>query len=565
MLSLFSVCFSRLTSAFVCVRRLVEFLDVMEEGDAMLALRETDITDATTHLEIEPLTILGIVAGLIPYPHHNQSPRNTYQCAMGKQSMGAIASNQFLRMDTMMYLLLYPQQPLVTSKTMHLINFDKLPAGHNTIIAVMSFTGYDIEDAIILNQASVDRGFGRCIYTRTHCNTLKQYPNGARDELVAQPPFTKEQVDEMAPGQRQKLARKHGLDDDGIVRPGSLLKPKDAYLERRKPQMSEADAPNQPVGDDGKRGNTSVSQYKSPVEGAVDQVVLTNNDEGEVVIKVRFRNTRIPEIGDKFSSRHGQKGVVGLIVPQEDMPFTDLGIVPDLVMNPHGFPSRMTVGKMLELLGSKAGVLEGQVRDGTAFGGDKIEDLSRTLLQNGFHYRGKDYVTSGITGEPLTSYIFFGPVYYQKLKHMVYQKVHARSKGPIALLTRQPTEGRARDGGLRLGEMERDCLIAYGASSLLLERLMISSDGFMAFVCQQCGLLAYNRFTKRKTKGDDGELDDKQQQQQQRGKDSKETRYCSYCDTGNYVVSLTMPYACKLLLQELTAMGVQPSLRLTDL
>jgi DNA-directed RNA polymerase III subunit RPC2 len=425
----------------------------------MLALYEKNITPETTHLEIEPLTILGIVAGLIPYPHHNQSPRNTYQCAMGKQSMGAMASNQFLRMDTMMYLLVYPQKPLVTSKTMGLVNFASLPAGHNTVIAVMSFTGYDIEDAIILNQASVDRGFGRCIYTRTNSNTLKHYPNGSRDELSNQKDASAAaaglNVDPESALNKSKRERKRGLDEDGIVMPGSRLRPKDVFLERRRPPQSVDGTAEE----DTTKWRVHSSSYKSPVEGVADQVVLTNNDEGEVTIKVRFRNTRIPEIGDKFSSRHGQKGVIGLLVPQADMPFTDEGIVPDLVMNPHGFPSRMTVGKMLELIGSKAAVMDGKIRDGTAFGGDPLKGLSDVLLQHGFNYRGKDYVTSGITGEPLTSYIFFGPVYYQKLKHMVYQKVHARSKGPIALLTRQPTEGRARDGGLRLGEMERVCLL----------------------------------------------------------------------------------------------------------
>ena len=223
-----------------------------------------------------------------------------------------------------------------------------------------------------------------------------------------------------------------------------------------------------------------------------EKVLVTSNSEESYLIKILLRDTRCPEIGDKFSSRHGQKGVCGLIVQQEDMPFSDLGICPDIIMNPHGFPSRMTVGKLIELLAGKAGVLDGQFHYGTAFGGDKVADVSADLIRNGFNYAGKDYVTSGITGEPLQAYIYFGPVYYQKLKHMVLDKMHARSRGPRAVLTRQPTEGRSRDGGLRLGEMERDCLIGYGASLLLLERLMISSDIFEVDVCGQCGLLGYS-------------------------------------------------------------------------
>jgi DNA-directed RNA polymerase III subunit RPC2 len=190
------------------------------------------------------------------------------------------------------------------------------------------------------------------------------------------------------------------------------------------------------------------------------------------------RHTRRPELGDKFSSRHGQNGVVGTIISQEDFPFSGMGVCPDLIMNPHGFPLRMTVGKMIELLGGKAGCLSSNFHYGTAFGGTKVEHCGKLLVERGFAYGGKDYITSGITGEPLAAYIFMGPIYYQKLKHMVLDKMHERAKGPRMLLTRQPTEGRSRDGGLRLGEMEHDCLIAYDASNLILERLMISSDCF---------------------------------------------------------------------------------------
>ena len=224
----------------------------------------------------------------------------------------------------------------------------------------------------------------------------------------------------------------------------------------------------------------------------IEKVMLTSNHEDMFIVKLLTRQTRRPEIGDKFSSRHGQKGVCGLIVQQEDMPFNDLGMCPDIIMNPHGYPSRMTIGKLIELLGGKAGVLEGKFHYGTAFGGDKIVDLSKVLIDKGFNYLGKDILTSGLTGEPLQSYIFFGPIFYQKLKHMVQDKMHARARGPRSALTRQPTEGRSKDGGLRLGEMERDCLIGYGASMLILERLMISSDQFQVDVCNQCGLFGYN-------------------------------------------------------------------------
>ena len=461
---------------------LVEYLDVNEENDCNIALYEKDIDSHTTHLEIEPFTILGVCAGLVPYPHHNQSPRNTYQCAMGKQAMGSIAYNQRNRIDTLLYSLVYPQAPLVKSKTIDLIQFDKLPAGQNASIAVMSFSGYDIEDALILNKASLDRGFGRCLVYRKQNCSLKRYANGTFDRI-------------MGPDKDSKTGkpvwRHEVLDQDGIVAPGERVANKQVLVNKSMPVITQT--LQQPaVSQSDKNYKDTPISYKGAGHCYVEKVLVTSTPEESYLIKMLLRTTRRPEIGDKFSSRHGQKGVCGLIVNQADMPFNDQGICPDIVMNPHGFPSRMTVGKLIELLSGKAGVLEGRFGYGTAFGGDKVADVSEDLVKHGFNYAGKDYLTSGITGEPLSVYVFFGPVYYQKLKHMVLDKMHARSKGPRAVLTRQPTEGRARDGGLRLGEMERDCLIGYGASMLLLERLMVSSDSFEVDVCGKCGLLGYS-------------------------------------------------------------------------
>jgi DNA-directed RNA polymerase III subunit RPC2 len=273
--------------------------------------------------------------------------------------------------------------------------------------------------------------------------------------------------------------------------------------------------------------------HKYPEYSYVDKVMFTQGDNEQLIVKVQTRQTRRPELGDKFSSRHGQKGVVGIIVSQEDMPFADTGVTPDIIMNPHGFPSRMTVGKMLELLSGKAGVLNGTLEYGTAFGGSKVDDMGQILIDKGFSYSGKDFVTSGITGESLPAYIFFGPIYYQKLKHMVQDKMHSRSRGPRAILTRQPTEGRSRDGGLRLGEMERDCLIAYGASQLLLERLMLSSDAHEVDICEVCGLMGYQG-------------------------------WCQTCKSTRGVTRMTMPYAAKLLVQELLSMNVLVRLKLED-
>jgi DNA-directed RNA polymerase III subunit RPC2 len=265
----------------------------------------------------------------------------------------------------------------------------------------------------------------------------------------------------------------------------------------------------------------------------VDRVMLSGNKNDRQLVKIRVRSTRRPELGDKFSSRHGQKGVIGRIVPQEDLPFTDMGVCPDIIMNPHGFPSRMTVGKMIELMAGKAGVLEGRMGDGTAFKGDSVAECSVALVKHGFNYLGKDIMFSGLTGEPLKSYVFVGPIYYQKLKHMVIDKMHARARGPRQVLTRQPTEGRSREGGLRLGEMERDCLIGYGASMLLNERLMTSSDCFQVHVCETCGLLG-------------------------------RPAWCRNCHNGEKLRQIEIPYACKLLFQELQSMNIVARLRLED-
>ncbi|KAI5171457.1 DNA-directed RNA polymerase III subunit RPC2 [Pancytospora epiphaga] len=464
----------------------IEYLDAQEENDCRLAFLPTDITEETTHLEISEFTILGYVAGLVPFPHHNQSPRNTYQCAMGKQAIGHIATNVKKRFDSMILQLNYTQRPLAASKTLDIVKYNQIPSGINAMVAVMSYSGYDIEDALILNQGAVDRGLGRVEVYKPNTISLKKYASGQSETLIATE------------------------STDGIVSPGKLVTEGTILVNKMSPVT-----------------NTLSSVKHHGLPAFVEKVMITRN-ENEPLIKIVTRETRIPEIGDKFSSRHGQKGVVGLIVPERDMPFNEHGLSPDIIMNPHGFPSRMTVGKMIELVSGKAALLEGVPADATAFKKNEIESICETLTKNGYSYSGKDMFTSGTTGEPLEAYIFYGPVFYQRLKHMVADKMHCRARGPRAILTRQPTEGRSRDGGLRLGEMERDCLIGYGASSLLNERLMLSADLFKAFVCPECGVICH--------KG-----------------------HCMLCRR-NKPVSVQMPYACKLLFQELMSMNILPRL-----
>lgn len=502
---------------------LVEYVDVNEENDSNIALYENEINETTTHLEIEPFTILGAVAGIIPYPHHNQSPRNTYQCAMGKQAIGVIAYNQFSRIDTLLYLMVYPQQPMVKTRTIELIKYDRLPAGQNAVVAVMSYSGYDIEDALVLNKASCDRGFGRCQVLRKYSTQLRKYANRSSDRIGNRI------MDDKDPS---KPITKHAiLGTDGLAMVGEKLSMGEVYLAKEVPLNTSSAGIGSDYGTN--EHKPAPMTYRLPDPCYIDKIMVSQTENDSTVIKVQTRQTRRPELGDKFSSRHGQKGVVGIIVNEEDMPFADSGISPDIIMNPHGFPSRMTVGKMLELVSGKAGVLNGSLEYGTAFGGSNVDVMGRLLIKHGFSYSGKDFVTSGLTGEPLPAYVFFGPIYYQKLKHMVQDKMHSRSRGPRAILTRQPTEGRSRDGGLRLGEMERDCLIAYGASQLLLERLMLSSDAHEVDVCEACGLMGYQG-------------------------------WCQTCKSTRGVARMTIPYAAKLLVQELLSMNVLVRLKLED-
>ena len=528
----------------------VEYIDVNEENNCLIAVTERDLDVARkqglenrrmayTHLEVDPLTLLGVVAGLIPFPHHNQSPRNTYQSAMGKQAMGAISLNEYSRMDGMIYTLIYPMKPMVKTRTLDLIHFDALPGGQNACIAVMSYSGYDIEDAVILNKASVDRGFGRCMVLKKHQTSVRRYANMTTDRTAGPP-----DASAFPDGENDKrFARYRAIDRDGICMVGEELDNGSIMVNKESPTDTSSGTYGNIEGAAGSAMSNisykySGMSYRNSAPSYVDKVLVTSNENEQFLIKIMVRQVRRPEIGDKFASRHGQKGVCGLIVPQVDLPFNEFGFPPDLIMNPHGFPSRMTVGKLIELLVGKAGVYEGRQAYASAFGeefgsADTPDAAETALIRNGLNYTGKDVFYSGQSGEPLDAYIFSGPVFYQKLKHMVLDKMHARARGPRAVLTRQPTEGRSRDGGLRLGEMERDCLIAYGASNLIMERLMHSSDAFSASVCLTCGLLQYQN-------------------------------WCQYCRSGEKVADIRLPYACKLLFQELQAMNVLPRLRLKD-
>jgi len=507
----------------------IELIDANEEENCFITFDDKHVKKHT-HTEIFPSAILGAGASIIPYPEHNQSPRNTYESAMAKQSLGFSTPMMNTSTYVRQHSMLYPQTSIVTTRAMELLGLEKRPAGQNCVVAVLPFDGYNIEDAIVLSKSSVERGLGRTFFYRIYESESKQYPGGMRDN------FEIPNADDNLRGYKGEKSYRL-LEDDGIIASESAVSGGDILIGKTSPprfmeeyRELESRGPY--------RRDTSIGVRPSEI-GVVDTIVLTQANEGGKMFKVRIRDMRPPEIGDKFASRHGQKGVVGILAKAEDLPYTADGISPDVLINPHAFPSRMTVGMMMESITGKAAAIRGKKVDASAFVGEKMEDVKDVMKDAGFQYSGKEIMYDGKTGKKFPVEVFIGVVYYQKLHHMVADKIHARARGQVQMLTKQPTEGRARGGGLRFGEMERDCIIAYGASMILKDRLLDESDKSDVFICERCGLIAYHDVKQRKY-------------------------YCRVCGDKSKVSSVSLAYAFKLLLQEMQSLNIAPRLLIKE-
>jgi len=492
---------------------IIEYIDAAEEDDCLVAIYNEDLTNEHTHLEVDPIDCLGIVTSLVPYGNHDQSARLMRGSKTQKQSLGIYAANFPVRVDTDVSILHYPQKPLVRSFVYDTLNI--YPSGQNIVVAIMPYEGYNMEDAIVLNQASVDRGFGRSTYFRPYDSVELNYAGGLKDDICI--------PSKDVSGYRTEESYRY-LEDDGIVYPEADMGENDVVIGKVSPPKFLSEA--REISIQTKKENSSAVRQEE--HGTVDGIFITQDAEGNKIIQVRMRDLRTPELGDKFSTPHGQKGTIGFIAKEDDIPFSARGIKPDLIFNPHGIPSRMTVGYLLELLAGKVGSLSGKIMDASAFSGTKLDNLENQLKSLGFRYDGKEILYNGISGKKMNMKIYIGNMYYLKLKYMVADKMHARASGKIALLTRQPIEGRARGGALRLGEMEQEALVAHGASLLLKERY--NSDKVIIHICSQCGAIV---------------VDDKIHNKQ----------VCSLCNS-TLIEPIEMSYAFKLLLEELQGMHV---------
>ena len=508
---------------------LLEYLDAGETEQAMIAMDPEELIqkpeeEAATysHAEIHPCVILGSLASTIPFPDHNQSPRNAYQCAMGKQAMGVFAHNYKERFDALAHMLMYPNLPLVSPKMGKYYGAYSMPSGRNIVVAIMTYGGYNQEDSIMINKGSIDRGLFQSVFFRTYKDEEKKNQSSGEEERFGRP--DPEMTRQLRNGNYGKLGA------DGFVPENTFVNSDDILVGKVVPLR----VPTGMVLPAGTKRFRDVSRTpRNNESGFVDKIFKNRNGEGYSFVKIRMRELRTPEIGDKFSSRHGQKGTVGMLLEPEDMPQTASGIIPDIIINPHCIPSRMTIAQLMETLLGKIGCHAGCLGDGTPFNKNMtLDGLAKVLRDDmGLEPYGNEVMYNGLTGRQMETKIFMGPCFYQRLRHCAADKLHSRACGPLVMLTRQPAEGRAREGGLRFGEMERDCVAAHGIMEFTKERFMECSDGFKCYTCRKCGLIA--------TANAEANI-----------------WLCKACDNTTEFAAIHIPYAYKLLVQELETMNI---------
>jgi len=524
----------------------IEYIDPEEQNFAMIAMKtrqgyimskgsqgeNTMVPKCSykyTHCEIHPSTVFGVLASCIPFPDHNQSPRNTYQCCMGKQALGVYALNYDQRMDKTAYVLAYPSRPLVDTRVMNFLKINRIPSGHQITVAIMAYTAYNQEDSLLINKGSIDRG----LFMTTVYHTEKdEDKNIIRDEIIR-----------CKPDPNKTRGIKYGnydkLNTQGFIAENTLVENRDVIIAKTVPIKENRNDPTKTI-----KYEDQSKTFRTTEECYVDKNYTGRNGDGYNFAKVRIRTLRKPVLGDKFSSRAGQKGTCGLIIPEQDMPYTKNGLRPDIILNPHAIPSRMTIGQLKETVLGKVLLELGMFGDGTSFGELDVPTICRELQKLGYESYGNEVMYNGYTGEQLETSIFIGPVYYQRLKHMVNDKQHSRSIGPMVNLTRQPAEGRSRDGGFRIGEMERDVMIAHGISRFCRERLYDVSDKYTTHVCGKCGMIAcYNEPSMKQT---------------QFAKSDMSIHLCRTCNNTTDFAKVEIPYAYKLLAQELQTINIVP-------
>jgi DNA-directed RNA polymerase II subunit RPB2 len=545
-------------------RSIIEYIDVSEEHHSLVAISPKDINKKwSTHVEIDPSVMLGIMGNSVLFPQHNPLPRNNFSGAQSRSAVSIYSTNYPMRMDKSGIILNYGTSPLVRSKYLSYLNNEEIPYGVNCVVAIMSHTGYNVEDALIFNEGSLKRGLFKTSYYTTYEET-EDYSENPGDVERGKIVFS-EIIG--APVVGTKMGFDYSkLDSNGIIREGEHVNDKTMILGMVN------------VSSAGHSIDASVKPKKGQT-GTVDKTCLITKSDGRRLAKVRIREDRVPAIGDKFASRAGQKGTVGIVLPERDMPFTSRGIKPDLIVNPHAMPSRMTLGHLIESILGKMCSLKGVMGDCTAFGssgaslapighqlhGDAINsmgtgtDYSKIMQNLGYNSNGLEILHNGMTGEQITSDIFVGTNYYMRLKHMVKDKINYRAQGPRNFLTRQSVQGRANDGGLRMGEMERDCAVTHGLSSFLKESYMLRGDAYKLAVCNNTGLTAiYNPSNGTMLSPSiDGPLKFVKDVNKEDLILTNITRF------GRSFSIVDIPFAFKLLMQELQCMGIQTRI-LTD-